>query len=211
MGGGGTPQAQAMIPSFVREWFLAVYYFFMSFFAASLQVTFPKSQISVKVIRVNQESIGEGAFSSVYYAVNQSDSTKHYALKRMLLQSLDLANMARNEVDSYQRFRHPNIIQLIDHVEKVEGSRAVVYMLMPYCSRGSLRNELNEMLADPRRRPPINHVLQRFADICRACQVLHDFVPSFVHFDLKPEVTLRETIVWEETTFISPPSRSLGD
>lgn len=178
-----------MVLQQLRDWAYAIYYFLCSLVTPRLQVTFPKSQIQVTVVGKKNQSIGEGAFSTVFQAVDREHPKKQYALKRMLLQSLDLANMAHNEVAAYQRFTHANIIQLVDQVERIEDNQPVIYMLLPFCSRGSLRDELNLMLTEAIKKPPAIQVLKRFANICEAVQVLHNFVPSYVHFDIKPEVS----------------------
>lgn len=106
----------------------------------------------------------------------------------MLLQSSDLTNIAKVEVDAYNKFSHPHIIQLVDHIEKVESTSSVMYLLFPYCQRGSLRDDLNRIMSGSWKKPSVGRVLRNFIDICEAIQVLHDFQPSYVHFDIKPEV-----------------------
>lgn len=151
-------------------------------------MTFPRTQLSVTVVGRRNQSIGEGAFSTVYQATDRQSPNRHYALKRMLLQSSDLTNMAKVEVDAYHKFFHPHIIQLVDHIEKVESTTAVMYLLFPYCQRGSLRDDLNRIMSGSCKKPSVSRMLRNFIDICEAIQVLHDFQPSYVHFDIKPEV-----------------------
>jgi hypothetical protein len=38
------------------------------------------------------------------------------------------------------------------------------------------------------RRPKLSHILVDFLSICDALLVLHNFSPSYVHQDIKPEV-----------------------
>jgi hypothetical protein len=169
---------------------LSLYRFLSSLFTPALTVSFPKSHTVVTVIGKQNQSIGEGAFSTVYQGIDRDNPNKRYAVKRMLLQSMDLTNMARNEVDSYQRFTHPHIIQLLDYVETIEKGKAVIYMLLPYCSRGSLRDELNRVLSGAIRRPSLQTTLRRYLSILQAVDVLHSYQPSYVHFDIKPEVRI---------------------
>lgn len=180
----------SLLPSFLLQWWRSIIDFLQGLMESGLTVSFTKTQISVKTIGKKNQSIGEGAFSIVYQAADQKQPNRRYALKRMLLQSLDLANMARNEVEAYRKFTHPHIIQLIDYAERVEDNKAVMYLLFPYYQRGSMRDELNLILSGAKRKSSLKGVvLKWFHSLCEAVQVLHDYTPSHVHFDIKPEVS----------------------
>ena len=138
----------------------------------------------------NNKNIGEGAFSVVLKASKAFDSSQHYALKRMILQSHELERIAMAEIDAFQTFRHRHILNLIDHTKTTEKGHNVVYLLFPYMDRGSLRDHLNLTIKDKRSRKPLNSILKDFADICEALNVLHSHHPSYVHQDIKPEVNL---------------------
>eukprot|EP01039_Chlorochromonas_danica_P007468 gene7469-8257_t len=181
----------SLVPSFLLQWWRSIIDFLQGLMESGLMVSFTKTQISVKTIGKKNQSIGEGAFSTVYQAADQKQPNRRYALKRMLLQSLDLANMARNEVEAYNKFTHPHIIRLIDYAERVEDNKAVMYLLFPYHQRGSMRDELNLILSGAKKKPSLKGVvLKWFHSLCEAVQVLHDYAPSHVHFDIKPENVL---------------------
>lgn len=155
-------------------------------------LTFPSSQISVSVLSNNDnQHIGEGAFSIVLKAKDRS-TDRYYALKRMLLQSPECVAIAKNEIDAFHRFQHSHILPLVDCVESTEQGRRVMYLLLPYCAQGSLRQVLTLQLQQHSgiSRLPLREVLYQFKQICEALQVLHAFSPSYVHQDIKPDVSL---------------------
>jgi serine/threonine kinase 16 len=105
------------------------------------------------------------------------------------MQSSDLQKVTKNEIDSLQKFQHPNIIKMIDFSFSHEpGKGQVAYLLFPYTSKGSLRDILNNQLKGASR-PQLFNVLCGFRDICKAVNVLHTFKPAYVHRDIKPEVS----------------------
>jgi serine/threonine protein kinase len=113
----------------------------------------------------------------------------------MLLQSRDLETCARTEVESFQRFHHPNILPLISFTIRPEsgrgeGSGRAMYMLFPLVENGSLRNILNRRERQLATKPKLREVLTDFTAICEALNVLHSFQPSYVHQDIKPEVPI---------------------
>ncbi len=133
-------------------------------------------------------NIGEGAFSTVY-RVKERRTGHPYALKRMLLQSPEGIDIANNEIQAFRRFKHRNILQLIDFHEVLESSnRKVMYLLLPYCHAGSLRNRLNDILENKVNKLSIRQTLVQFQQICEAVNVLHTFHPTtYIHQDIKPE------------------------
>jgi len=166
-------------------------------------VTFPRSGHVVSI----QDTIGEGAFSFVYTAqetnssraLNEEGSRRRFALKKMFLQSSDFERCAQSEVTAFGRFRHANILPLVDSVTLVEASAGggggkvkVMYMLFPLMPRGSLRDVLNSQMDGSSRDPlpSLHQVLHDFVAVAEALNVLHTFQPAYVHQDLKPENVL---------------------
>eukprot|EP00600_Ochromonadales_sp_CCMP1393_P002592 CAMPEP_0174985448 /NCGR_PEP_ID=MMETSP0004_2-20121128/18346_1 /TAXON_ID=420556 /ORGANISM="Ochromonas sp., Strain CCMP1393" /LENGTH=322 /DNA_ID=CAMNT_0016238095 /DNA_START=150 /DNA_END=1118 /DNA_ORIENTATION=+ len=132
--------------------------------------------------------IGEGAFSTVIQAYSASDSEPQYALKKMIIQSLDTRKIAVAEIEAFRRFSHPNILKLIDTTEiKGTGGHKVIYLLLPRMKRGSLRNFLDGIRVGKYSAPTLSIVLESYLSICEAIDVLHSFKPSHIHQDIKPE------------------------
>lgn len=164
------------------------YQFLTSAFNSST-INFPTTHLSVTVhVKKASSNIGEGAFSTVY-KVKERRTGYPYALKRMLLQSPEAADIAKNEIQAFRRFKHHNILQLIDFHEVVENSnRKVMYLLLPYCHAGSLRNRLNDILENKANKLSLKQTLVEFQQICEAVNVLHMFHPTtYIHQDIKPE------------------------
>lgn len=68
-------------------------------------------------------------FSSVDL-VECSSSRKKYALKRIICHSADDQKLALREIDYYKKFKHPNIIELVDSTFK--GSKTIVIVNLAY-------------------------------------------------------------------------------
>jgi interleukin-1 receptor-associated kinase 1 len=165
-----------------------VFYEFICTLLFSKTIFFDKSGTIVNVN--DSRSIGEGAYSLVYKGIKQNDRTVQYAVKKMLVQSHEFDVMVQNEVESFNKFKHKNIIKLIDVARKRDGNMTVVYILLPYIRNGSLRDLLNDVAGAKKQRQPIIEVLIKFGEICNAFNVLHTYSPhSYVHQDIKPEVT----------------------
>lgn len=176
----------------IQSVFRTIYEYFYSFVFGQV-ISFPVSRISVSHSSSSSRQIGEGAFSVVLKVKDINDG-KSYAVKKMLLQSPENVTMANLEVDSLKRFKHPNIVQLLDVVTCVEGNNnlRVMYLLLPYYQRGNLRDVLNLVLNKATQRPPLSSILRDFQHICEAVKVLHHYQPSYIHQDIKPEVRLSD-------------------
>ena len=111
-------------------------------------------------ISITKEILGEGGFSTVYRANNcysnsrvgsgSSCQQRSYALKKVLIQDEETNRSIQTEKEknSFNQFKHSNILQLIDSFEYMNPERRirVVYLLFPLMRRGSLRDCLNIQL-----------------------------------------------------------------
>ena len=136
--------------------------------------------------------LGEGAFSFVYTAISPYGQKK-YALKKVYLNSAEYEKIVEAELFSFREFRHKNILQLLDQTYTKGSKGRSICMLFPLISQGSLRQILDRhLVASVLDRTPsstrIVVVLKQFLAICSAIQVLHAFLPSYIHQDIKPEV-----------------------
>jgi len=78
---------------------------------------------------------------------------------------------------------------MIDHIFEDAGKRgSIAYMLFPLAKRGSLRHQLNQRIESNLSRPDYKSILHDFKNICGAVNVMHTYIPSYVHQDIKPEV-----------------------
>jgi serine/threonine protein kinase len=169
----------------------AIAQFFARVYSSVINTIFSRHESKTVTFENNMtvtvgETIGEGAFSFVYKAYSDRGV---FALKKMYVQSPELALCARTEIEAFQRFHHSSILNLVDSKNVVErNGENVVYMLFPYMQYGSLRGVLNNWNNETQRRPKLSHILVDFVSVCDALQVLHGYNPSYVHQDIKPEV-----------------------
>jgi serine/threonine kinase 16 len=172
---------------------------------------FEKSGLSL-VFEDNQDGhsvLGEGAFSTVFVATAaNSISAQKYAVKRINLQSDEFERSFKMELTAYQRFKHKNIVSMVDSmtVPATSSSFKVGYLLFPLMERGSLRDFLNRTVlavgtkdegigsvASGRHSSTayLKRVLTDFLGIAEAFNVMHTFEPhAYVHQDIKPENVL---------------------
>ena len=130
------------------------------------------------------DMIAEGGFSYVYKARDSKHT--NYALKKIIVQSPEAELDVNKEVEMLMRFRHANIIELLESCFIREGSTQVAYLLFPYYEK-SLRYILDEAHGRDMKIPLLK-ILKQFKDVCEAVEVIHD--QNFVHNDIKPENVL---------------------
>jgi serine/threonine protein kinase len=112
-----------------------------------------------------------------------------FALKKLYIQSAELQRSAETEIDALKKFRHENIIKMIDYTFANEsGKGQIALILLPFTPGGSLRDVINHQLKfQLHSRPKLMLTLSQFLDVCRALNVLHSYSPGYVHRDIKPE------------------------
>lgn len=83
--------------------------------------------------------LGEGGFAFVYL-VQDLASGREFALKKILVGGGGEGKMKEvmKEVEAYRRFRHPNIIRILDCavVQDEEGGGKIVYLWVPAYAPG---------------------------------------------------------------------------
>ncbi|ORX39901.1 putative serine/threonine-protein kinase [Kockovaella imperatae] len=127
-----------------------------------------------------EKLLGEGGFSFVYL-VQDTSSGRKFALKKILITSgPEGVAEAMKEVEAYRRFRHPNIIKILDSavVQDPAGEGKIIYLFLPYYSQGNLQDTMTrssisgEPLSDQR-------ILQIFLQTCMAVEAMHRYrLPS---------------------------------
>lgn len=129
---------------------------------------------TLKIIKL----LGEGGFSYVYLAQDHS-SGRLFALKKIRCPlGSDSVKEAIQEVEAYKRFRHPNIIRCLDScvVQDKDGDGKVVYLFLPYYSKGNLQDLVN--LHTDLSPLPEKDVLKYFLGTTKAVAAMHAYVPS---------------------------------
>ncbi|TFJ81000.1 hypothetical protein NSK_007643 [Nannochloropsis salina CCMP1776] len=147
------------------------------------------------------KQLAEGGFGYVFLAQDRRTG-EAFALKRMLCQTQEQLYAVKREMLYHREFQHPNLLPLIDtHVQQQHrpqsGSTGIyVYLLFPYLSGGSLRDEIDRRILSPLSRRgmpgawPEDRLIRLFRDILLGVRHLHEHEPAFAHRDIKPENVL---------------------
>ncbi|CAF1135904.1 unnamed protein product [Adineta steineri] len=128
------------------------------------------------------QQIGEGSFSYVFEARNTADSHQ-YAIKKMSCHTDEEERRARDEIENYQRFSHPNLVSLLYHEQAQYNPNAhvtsIVWLVFPYFKNGSLQNVFDKQIKFSTR-----VLLDLFLSICEGVRQIHE--KQMAHRDLKP-------------------------
>ncbi|KAI8321527.1 Pkinase-domain-containing protein [Martensiomyces pterosporus] len=119
--------------------------------------------------------LGEGGFSVVSLIEDVERGTQ-YALKKMIChQGTDAFAKAQREMDAYGRFRHRNIIPMVDAlVDETQHGLRTVYMVFPVYLKGNLfdlamhNEETGTRLGE-------DQVIHIFRGVCAAVRFLHNY------------------------------------
>ncbi|KAG6828541.1 hypothetical protein H0H92_007619 [Tricholoma furcatifolium] len=138
--------------------------------------------------------LGEGGFSFVYLAQDEH-SGRQFALKKIRCPTgSEGVKEAMREVEAYRRFKHPNIIRLLDSavVQDPEGDGKIVYLFLPLykaspwnstddsheltqkVQRGNLQDAINANVVN-RKHFSEQEMLRLFRGTCLAVRAMHDF------------------------------------
>ncbi|WVQ71675.1 hypothetical protein IAR50_001215 [Cryptococcus sp. DSM 104548] len=115
------------------------------------------------------------------FTISQCICQPLYALKKILVTSgQDGVKEVMREVEAYRRFRHPNIIRILDSavVQEENGEGKIIYLFLPYFSRGNLQDAINTASVTGSRIPE-QQLLTLFHGTCLAVRAMHQFhLPS---------------------------------
>ncbi|CAK0797803.1 unnamed protein product [Prorocentrum cordatum] len=135
--------------------------------------------------------LAEGGFSFVHRAEDPGTG-QQYALKKMLCQDSGGRAAASAEAEVHARFRHENLLELVDRAFQPHPSSRhvdVCWLLFPLC-RGSLRSEITRrVLRDqPSEEWTPARVAALLAGVCSGLHEMH--LQGIAHRDVKPENVL---------------------
>jgi len=128
-----------------------------------------------KIVKV----LGEGGFSFVYLAQDEH-SGRQFALKKIRCPTgAEGVKEAMREVEAYRRFKHPNIIRILDSavVQDPEGDGQIVYLFLPLYKRGNLQDAINANVVNGRHFPE-QEMVRLFKGTCEAVRAMHSYRPS---------------------------------
>ncbi|KAJ1901689.1 Serine/threonine-protein kinase env7 [Kickxella alabastrina] len=123
------------------------------------------------------DRLGEGGFSHVL--LGETPQKTHYAIKKMVChRGTDALAMARREIAAYGKFKHPNIIRMVDHSiihdGGEDGERATVYMVFPLYRQGTLLDAVRHS-QDTGRPLDEDALVRLFLGVCEAVRHMHEF------------------------------------
>ncbi|KAI0346162.1 Pkinase-domain-containing protein [Trametopsis cervina] len=125
-----------------------------------------------KIVKV----LGEGGFSFVYLAQDEH-SGRQFALKKIRCPSgNEDVKQAMREVEAYRRFKHPNIIRILDSavVQDPAGDGQIVYLFLPLYKKGNLQDAINANSINGTHFSE-KDMLRLFKGTCEAVRAMHDY------------------------------------
>ncbi|KAH8117862.1 other/NAK protein kinase [Phellopilus nigrolimitatus] len=128
-----------------------------------------------KIVKV----LGEGGFSFVYLAQDEA-SARQFALKKIRCPTgSEGVKEAMREVEAYRRFKHPNIIRILDSavVQDVDGDGKIVYLFLPLYKRGNFQDAINAHLINGTHFSE-TEMLRLFRGTCEAVRAMHTYRAS---------------------------------
>jgi len=125
-----------------------------------------------KIVKV----LGEGGFSFVYLAQDEH-SGRQFALKKIRCPGgREDVRQAMREVEAYRRFKHPNIIRILDSavVQDPAGDGQIVYLFLPLYQRGNFQDAINANVINGSQFPE-REMARLFKGTCEAVRAMHDY------------------------------------
>uniref|UniRef100_A0A2C9K6T6 non-specific serine/threonine protein kinase n=1 Tax=Biomphalaria glabrata TaxID=6526 RepID=A0A2C9K6T6_BIOGL len=157
-----------------------------------------KESLNIENRKFNiKQRLGEGGFSYVDL-VEDAQTHKSYALKRILCHSKEEEHIALQEVHIMRELDHPNIIPLECYsIHKVGiQTKAVditceVFVVIPYYRKGTLQNRIDTMKLKGEHFNE-DMIWKLMLGICQGIKAIHDHKPPYAHRDIKPDNVMTE-------------------
>ncbi|KAJ6507891.1 other/NAK protein kinase [Mycena vitilis] len=134
-----------------------------------------KVKINGRTFKINKV-LGEGGFSFVYLAQDEH-SGRQFALKKIRCPTgADGVKEAMREVEAYRRFKHPNIIRILDSatVQDPDGDGKIVYLFLPLYKRGNIQDAINANVVNGTHFPE-QEMVRLFKGTCEAIRAMHTY------------------------------------
>lgn len=111
------------------------------------------------------------------YLAQDDHSGRQFALKKIRCPTgSEGVKEAMREVEAYRRFKHPNIIRILDSavVQDPDGEGKIVYLFLPLYQAGNLQDAINANVVNGTHFPE-QEMVRLFKGTCQAVRAMHDY------------------------------------
>jgi serine/threonine protein kinase len=120
------------------------------------------------------KELGNGGFGKVFLA-KERVSNRFVAIKQLLTENKFLQENIIHEIETIAKFENPNIVTFYHHFRE-EG---IFYLVMEYCSGGSLRDKINSNTYTN------TEAIDWMITLAKSLRIIHK--KGIIHHDIKPD------------------------
>lgn len=120
------------------------------------------------------KELGNGGFGKVFLA-KERVSNRFVAIKQLLTENKFLQENIIHEIETVAKFENPNIVTFYHHFRE-EG---IFYLVMEYCSGGSLRDKINSNTYTN------TEAIDWMITLAKSLRIIHK--KGIIHHDIKPD------------------------
>lgn len=120
------------------------------------------------------KDLGNGGFGKVFLA-KERVSNRFVAIKQLLTEDKFLQENIIHEIETVAKFENPNIVTFYHHFRE-EG---IFYLVMEYCSGGSLRDKINSNTYTN------TEAIDWMITLAKSLRIIHK--KGIIHHDIKPD------------------------
>ena len=120
------------------------------------------------------KDLGNGGFGKVFLA-KERVSNRFVAIKQLLTENKFLQENIIHEIETVAKFENPNIVTFYHHFRE-EG---IFYLVMEYCSGGSLRDKINSNTYTN------TEAIDWMITLAKSLRIIHK--KGIIHHDIKPD------------------------
>ena len=120
------------------------------------------------------KDLGNGGFGKVFLA-KERVSNRFVAIKQLLTENKFLQENIIHEIETVAKFENPNIVTFYYHFRE-EG---IFYLVMEYCSGGSLRDKINSNTYTN------TEAIDWMITLAKSLRIIHK--KGIIHHDIKPD------------------------
>lgn len=120
------------------------------------------------------KDLGNGGYGKVFLA-KERVSNRFVAIKQLLTENKFLQENIIHEIETVAKFENPNIVTFYHHFRE-EG---IFYLVMEYCSGGSLRDKINSNTYTN------TEAIDWMITLAKSLRIIHK--KGIIHHDIKPD------------------------